>query len=141
MDYNYSYDATTASSSGGVVAALFGGVFLIVWLAFALLMIISMWKIFTKAGKPGWAAIVPIYNIITLLEVVGKPMWWFVIIFFVPFANLVFGILLMLELGKVFGKTAGWSVVFLFLFSFIGLPWLAFGKDQYKAPPAPAATV
>ena len=69
----YSYDNGAA---GGILGAIG-----FVYFAIILLIIISMWKIFTKAGKPGWAAIIPIYNIIVLLEIVGKPVWWIILIF------------------------------------------------------------
>ncbi|MEA2043640.1 MAG: DUF5684 domain-containing protein, partial [Bacteroidota bacterium] len=51
----------------------------IIYLAIIVLMIASLWKIFEKAGKPGWASIIPIYNLIVLLEIVGKPVWWFIL--------------------------------------------------------------
>ena len=65
-----------AQSNAELGAAAGAGLFIIlIYLAIVLLMIASMWKVFTKAGKPGWAAIVPIYNTIVLLEIVGKPIW------------------------------------------------------------------
>ena len=73
-------------AAGGLIAALGTGVML-VGLVFGLLIIASLWKIFTKAGKPGWAAIVPIYNIIVLLEIVNKPLWW-IVLFFIPLVTL-----------------------------------------------------
>ncbi len=136
MDYSYNYNYTVDPASAGLFAGI-GIVWSLIWMAVAILMIISQWKIFTKAGKPGWAAIIPIYNIIVLLEVVGKPLWWIVLLL-IPFVNIVIYIILALELGKVFGKSGGWSFVFLILLSVIGYPWLAFGKDQYQQPPAPA---
>ena len=68
---------TTSTTTTGVspLAAGMGIGMMLVWFAVVLILIISMWKIFTKAGKPGWAAIVPIYNIIVLLEIVCKPIW------------------------------------------------------------------
>ncbi len=74
-------------SDGGMMGALFGGAFALVWLAVAVVMIIGWWKIFEKAGKPGWAAIVPIYNIIVLCEIVGRPAWW-VVLFLIPCVNI-----------------------------------------------------
>ncbi len=95
--------------------------------------IICTWKIFTKAGKPGWASIVPIYNIIVQLEIVGKPAWWIVFLF-IPPVNIVIAIILTIEFGKVFGKSVGWSILLLMLFSPIGYAILAFGNDQYIPP-------
>jgi len=74
------------SGSGGLMAML--GAFAFVYLAIVVLILISMWKIFTKAGKPGWAAIIPIYNIIVWLEIVNKPVWW-IILLCIPFVNIV----------------------------------------------------
>jgi len=139
MDYSYNYNYTADAATTG----LFAGAMLVwtlIWMALGLLMIISMWKIFTKAGKPGWASIIPIYNLIVMLEVIGKPLWW-IVLYLVPFVNIVIGIIIAIELGKVFGKGAGWAIIFLIILPFIGYPWLGFGKDQYTQPAAtpPAA--
>src|SRR6185503_5232149 len=87
------------SGGGGVMAALFGGVSALIGLAIAVVVIVSWWKIFEKAGQPGWAAIVPIYNLIVLLQIVRKPLWW-IVLFLLPCANIVAIILLGLEVAK-----------------------------------------
>lgn len=107
------------------------GAIMIVYFAVLILLIASMWKIFTKAGKPGWAAIVPIYNIIVLLEIVGKPVWW-IVLFLIPFVNIIVAIMVVLELAKKFGKGGGFAVGLLLL-PFIFYPMLAFGDAQYNA--------
>ena len=123
------------SSSGGGAA---GGVAMIIWLAVVVLMIVSMWKVFTKAGKPGWASIVPIYNVIVLLEIAGKPLWW-IILFFIPIANLVVAIMALAGLAKNFGRGAG-TVLGLIFLPVIFWPILAFGSAQYQpVADAPAA--
>ncbi len=94
--------------------------------------VVGMWKIFTKAGKPGWAAIIPIYNYIVLMEIIGKPLWW-VIMLLLPCVNLVFGILVYIELAKCFGKDAFYGVL-LFLFRTIMIPVLGFSDAQYTPP-------
>ncbi len=114
------------------VGAAGGGIFMIIWLAVMVLMIASMWKVFTKAGQPGWAAIIPIYNVIVLLQVVGKPVWW-IILFLIPFVNLIMMILVALELSKVFGKGGGFAAG-LILLPFIFYPVLAFGDARYVPP-------
>jgi hypothetical protein len=120
------------SSEGlGMVAGLLGLGFSVVMLAFTVLMIASVWKIFTKAGKPGWAAIVPIYNLVVLLEIVGKPIWW-IILCLIPFVNFVALILLAIALAEKFGKGAGFGVGLAFL-PFVFYPMLAFGDARYKA--------
>lgn len=107
-------------------------VYIIFILAFTVLMIISLWKIFVKAGKPGWAAIVPIYNYIVWCEIVGRPVWW-VIMLLIPCVNIVFGIILCIDLAKSFGKDAGYGIG-LALLSIIFFPMLGFGKAQYIGP-------
>lgn len=110
------------------------GVFGLVYLAFIVLIIVSLWKIFTKAGEPGWAAIVPIYNAIVLLKIAGKP-WWWLLLFIIPFVNLVIGILVMISLAKNFGKGGGFGVG-LALLGFIFFPILAFGDARYQGQKA-----
>jgi hypothetical protein len=102
---------------------------LIILFAFTILMIASVWKIFTKAGKPGWASIVPIYNIVVLIEIVRKPMWW-IAMFFIPFVNFVFCILLSVGLAKAFGKSGAFAAGLIFLGP-IFFPILGFGSAQY----------
>ena len=108
----------------------FGG---IVWLAVIVLMIAAMWKIFEKAGKPGWAAIIPIYNIIILLEIVGKPIWWLFVILFVPVVNIIFGIWMVNLLSKSFGKDEAFTIG-LILLGIVFYPILGFGDAKYQGP-------
>lgn len=124
------YDSYESVDSGGLMAAM--GAFAFVYFAILILIVISMWKIFTKAGKPGWAAIIPIYNLIVLLEIVGKPIWW-LILMFIPFVNLIFLIILTHQLSLAFGQGIGMTLLLLFL-PFIGYPMLAFGSAQYTRP-------
>lgn len=113
----------------GAGVGLFVG---LIYLAFILLIVVSCWKLFEKAGKPGWAAIVPIYNIIVLLEIVGKPVWW-VVLFLIPCVGLVIAILVAIELAKAFGKGAGFGIG-IALLGFVFLPMLAFGDAKYIGP-------
>lgn len=119
---------------GGALGALFGGVFLIIWLAVVLLIVASLWKVFTKAGKPGWACLVPIYNLIVLLEIAGKPAWW-IVLFLIPLVNLVVCILTCISLAQNFGKSTGFAMGLIFL-PFIFYPVLGFGDAQYMAKAA-----
>jgi hypothetical protein len=109
-------------------------VVMIIYLAIIVLMIASMWKVFVKAGKPGWAAIVPIYNIIVLLQIVGRPTWW-IILFLIPIVSIVIMIMVMIDFAKSFGKGGGFAAG-LILLGFIFLPILAFGDAQYVGPAA-----
>ncbi|MEZ4784173.1 MAG: DUF5684 domain-containing protein [Candidatus Kapaibacterium sp.] len=100
------------------------------WLALLVLAIASWWKLFEKAGKPGWAAIVPIYNIVVFLEIIEKPVWW-IILYIIPLVGVVFVILSYVELAKKFGKDVGFAVG-LILLGIVFLPMLAFGDAQYQ---------
>ena len=97
-----------------------------------LIVIISWWKIFEKAGQPGWKAIIPIYNAYILLKIVGKPGWW-LILFLIPFVNLVFLIWTYNMLSKSFGKDEAFTVG-LVLLGFVFFPILAFGSAKYLGP-------
>ena len=119
---------------GSGAAAGMGIGFMVLWLAIVVLMIASMWKVFVKAGKPGWAAIIPIYNIVVLLEIVGKPVWW-IILMLIPIVNFVILIILTIGLAKSFGKGAGFGLGLLFLAP-IFYPMLAWGDAQYQGPQA-----
>jgi hypothetical protein len=96
-----------------------------------------MWKMFVKAGKPGWAAIIPIYNTIVLIEIVGKPIWWF-LLFLVPCVNFVFIIWTYNLLSKSFGKSEGFTVGLLLL-NPIFVCILGFGDAVYLGPSAAEA--
>ncbi len=111
---------------------------LLVYLAPLIVTVAGVWKTFEKAGKPGWAAIVPIYNIIIMLEIVGKPTWWVVLIF-VPLVNLVILIILYHQMSLSFGRGVGMTVL-LILLPFVGWPMLGFGDAQYQGPAGAAVT-
>jgi hypothetical protein len=119
-----------SSGAGAGVAAAAAGVFGLIYLAILLLVIAGLWKIFTKAGQPGWAAIVPIYNLVVLLNIVGKPIWWLALMLF---CGPVGWILVSLALAKSFGKEMGFALGLMFL-SPIFIPMLGFGSAQYKGP-------
>jgi hypothetical protein len=105
-------------------------VFFIVWLLIVVLAIAGLWKTFAKAGKPGWGAIIPIYNAILLLEIAGRPIWW-IILFFIPLVNLVVGIIVGIDVARNFGKGTGFGLG-LALLGFIFYPILGFGDARYQ---------
>lgn len=111
---------------------MFGTIILAIWI----LLIASMWMTFAKAGKPGWAAIVPIYNLWVMLEIVGRPGWW-LILMFIPLVNFVIAIIVFIDLAKSFGRGAGFGLGLLLL-GFIFFPILGFGSDAYVGPSAKA---
>jgi len=102
----------------------------LVYLAVLLLMVVGMWKMFVKAGQPGWAILIPIYNTIVLIQVAGKPIWWFLLML-IPIANLVVYILLSIEIAKKFGKGGGFAVG-LMLLPYVFYPILGFGSAEYQ---------
>lgn len=103
---------------------------LIIYVGFIVFLIASMWKMFEKAGQPGWAAIVPIYNIYVLTQIAEKPGWW-LLLFFISLVNLVASIMVWSAISSRFGKGDGFTVG-LVLLSFIFIPILGFGDAQYK---------
>jgi uncharacterized protein DUF5684 len=107
---------------------------MIVGLLVALLLIVAMWKVFTKAGQPGWASIIPIYNLYIWCKIVGRPGWW-VILMLIPFVNIIVGIILCIDMAKSFGKGAGFGIG-LALLGVIFIPILGFGSAQYQGPSA-----
>jgi Family of unknown function (DUF5684) len=107
---------------------------LIAELLIALLVIVAMWKVFTKAGRPGWASIIPIYNMYVWCKIVGRPGWW-VILMLIPLMNIVIGIIVCIDLAKSFGKGAGFGIG-IALLGIIFLPILGFGSAQYQGPSA-----
>ena len=124
---------TTCSASNTAIctalAASFFGFAVIILLVVAVLIIAGMWKTFTKAGHPGWAAIIPIYNYIVLLQIAKKPIWWIFLIF-IPFVNIIIEIIVLYNVSKLFGKD-GWFTVGLFFLPVIFYPILGFGKSVY----------
>ena len=110
-----------------------GLVFWVVCIAFAVVEIAAVWKTFVKAGQPGWAAIVPIYNGIVMLQIAGRPVWWF-LLYFIPLVNIIIAIIVMIDFAKSFGKGVGFALGLIFL-PIIFFPILAWGDAQYQGPP------
>jgi len=94
------------------------------------LSIVALWKLFTKAGKPGWASIIPIYNNLVLIDIAGKPMWWFLLMF-IPVVGIVISIMVLIGLAKNFGRGAG-TVIGLIFLPLIFMLILAFGSAEYN---------
>ncbi len=117
-------------AGGGIGSTLV----LLIELAIFVAIIVGMWKMYTKAGKPGWAAIIPIYNVIVLLEICGRPIWW-ILLFLIPCVNFVIAIIVWIDVAKSFGKGVGFGLGLAFL-GFIFVPILGFGSDKYIGPAA-----
>lgn len=154
MDYSYyyyntyDYDPTPYTSSidsssavAGLSAALgaFVGVVLIVSLVIAILQIIALWKIYTKAGEKGWKCIIPIYNMVVLFKIAGISPWLILLylLAIIPFvgwiAPLVLTIYLAHSIAKSFGKDVGYTIGLIFL-PVIFYMILGFGSAEYVGP-------
>ena len=146
MSYNYSAydsafeDAFASTLKTGIFASIGIIIFMLVLgLATAILMIVSWWKIFSKAGKPGWAAIVPVYSFWVMLEIVGLPGWLSLgmLFTFIPFVGYLIGlgifglnIYVAIKIAPMFGKDTGFAIG-LILLPIVFYPMLAFGKNEY----------
>ena len=109
-------------NSGGMLQPL-------IMLGVMVFLIAALWRMFDKAGKPGWASIVPIYNAFVMLQIAGRPGWW-LLLMFIPFVNIVIAFVLALDIAKAFGKGTGFGMGLFFL-GFIFYPVLGFGNAQY----------
>ncbi|MFN0275619.1 MAG: DUF5684 domain-containing protein [Chitinophagales bacterium] len=101
----------------------------IIYIAVIVIVIAGMWKAFEKAGKPGWAVIIPIYNIIVMLQIAKRPLWW-IFLLIIPLVNIIILFIMSIDIAKNFGKEAGFGVG-LALLGFIFWPILGFGDAQY----------
>ncbi len=111
------------SSGGSFLGTLF---YVIVTVA----VIAGWWKIFEKAGKPGWAILIPIYNFYIMTQICGKQWWWVILMLLFPI-NIIFIILIMLEFLKRFGQPL-WHIILMIFIGFIYIPWLGFGPATYR---------
>lgn len=105
------------------------GFILFLVVVFIILPIVPYWVVYSKCGKPGWACLVPIYNTLALLSIVGKP-WWWLLLLCIPIVNLYCIIVVLNRLSVGFGHGVGFTIGLIF-FPFIFLSILAFSKDKY----------
>jgi hypothetical protein len=103
----------------------------IISIAIMVAVVAGIWKVFVKAGHPGWAAIVPIYNLVILMQIAGKPVWW-IVLFFIPLANFIAAILVSIAIAERFGKGTGFGLGLAFLGP-IFYPLLGFSDAQYQS--------
>jgi hypothetical protein len=125
--------AAVAKTSTGSASGLF-----LFFLVVIIFYIAAYWRVFKKAGEPGWGALVPIYNLYLLCKISGRPEWW-LILFFIPLVNIVIALIIAMDLAKAFSKSSGFGIG-LWLLSFIFVPILAFGSSTYTYPSAAART-
>jgi hypothetical protein len=100
--------------------------------AIAIFLIAAQWRVFAKAGQPGWAAIIPIYNVYVMTKIAGKPGIW-TLLMFIPLVNIIFAIWLINMISKSFGHDEGFTVG-LVLLGIVFWPILGFGKSKYQGP-------
>jgi hypothetical protein len=124
------------SDSGNLYPA-FGGMAIFFWLVVGATMIVGGWKVFEKAGQPGWAILVPIYNAYIMLKVAGRPGWW-LLLYFIPLVNLIVMIVVQIDIAKAFGQGAAFGFFLLFLLCGIGYLVLGFGDYEYQGAPVGA---
>jgi uncharacterized membrane protein YhaH (DUF805 family) len=136
MSNNVAFLMFQSDTSSNVPSAGMGIGIAVIWLVVMVVLIAAMWKVFEKAGEPGWAAIIPIYNLYILLKIAGRPGWW-ILLFLIPFVNFIIAIVVAFDVAKRFGKGAGFALGLVFL-PFIFYPLLAWGDAQYHAAPAAA---
>ena len=101
------------------------------YLLIVVLMLVSSWKVYEKAGRQGWEGIIPIYNLYVMLQIINRPWWWLLIMIFIPIANVIMMIIALKEFLAKFGKGIGFTIATIF-FPFITYPILAFGDAQFK---------
>lgn len=116
------------SSGGGMAAVIMG----VIALVLCVICIVSEWKIFEKAGEPGWASIAPLYNLYVMAKITMGNGLFFLLVF-VPIAQMIIVLIMGWKLIKAFGGGFGMFLLYLFL-PFIALPIIAFGDAQYLGP-------
>ena len=133
-NYNLTYDYPKTAASAGIFAGFFTFFIILVVLACVVLTMVAQWKIFKKAGKEGWKALIPIYNTYTLLQILNmEPM--LCLLMLLPFAQFMLNIVMCVKLAKSFGKTTGFAIG-LILLGPIFLMILGFGNATYKQLPS-----
>jgi len=118
--------------SGIIAATTSSSPSLVIGLVFLVLDVIAFWMIFAKAGRPGWAAIIPFYNLYTMCKVAGRPGWWW-ILFLIPFVNIVVAFIVYIDIAKAFGKGTFFGVLLVF-FTIICALILGLGSSTYTLP-------
>lgn len=149
-----------AALGGAAVGGILGigvGMFFTMLIIFWIFQIIAYWKLFTKAGEPGWKSIIPVYNSYIQYKISWKPMWFWITfaVLFVfellgQFGNpeapntalliitsivglilLVINIMATVKLSRAFGHGIGYAIGLIFLWP-IFILILGYGKSEYK---------
>jgi hypothetical protein len=104
----------------------------IVEIVVALLGIVGLWRMFAKAGRPGWGAIIPIFNLYLFVRTAGRPGWW-IVLYIVPLVNIVVHAIVCMDVARSFGRSRAFGIIALWLLSVIGFVILGFGESRYSA--------
>jgi len=123
---NHYHDVLSLAQGAGGAAEMFMA---IIWVAICLLSLVGMALTFAKAGKPGWGVLIPIYNIVLLLQIAGRPVWW-IFLFLIPVVNVVIFVVVSVDIAGAFGKGPGFGLGLAFL-GFLFFPILGFGDAEY----------
>lgn len=129
---SYYYDTYSRSGSEG------SGIYYLIYIAVIVLLLASYWQMFKKAGRPGWAAIVPFYNAYVLSDIAMGSGWLF-LLSFIPVVNVVYSAILCYKLGQAYGRSTAFSVGLIFLAP-IFMPILAFSSNSYYCGPSPSTS-
>ncbi len=127
--------STGSDAAGGAFIVLFIVLYVVIFvvaIALTILQVVGMWKIFEKSGQQGWLALIPYLNVYVLIRIVGREGWW-IILYFIPCVNVVIGVIIALDLARVFGKSEGYGIGLAFL-PFVFYPMLGFGDARYVGP-------
>lgn len=119
----------TLARASGAEAGPAGMIAMLVWLAVILTVIAGMWRVFSKAGQPGWGVLIPFYNVFLMCKIAQRPAWWLILLF-VPVVNLIIGVIMSIDIAKHFGKGTGFGMGLAFL-GFIFYPILGFSGARY----------
>jgi len=109
-------------------------IYLILMIVFSIATLVGLWKIFEKAGKPGWTVLVPFYNLYIWLKIIRKPIWWYIFLL-IPFINVFMILLMIVELVKCFKKYGLGAQALGAVFPFAYLPYLGFSKEETYLDP------
>ncbi|MGB8179744.1 MAG: DUF5684 domain-containing protein [Acidimicrobiales bacterium] len=116
---------------GAVVAGIAGAFFLVV-IAVFLFYVIAAWRVYSKAGVPGWGVLIPIYNVYLWCKIAGRPGWW-ILLFFIPVVNFIVHLIVSLDVAKSFGRSGAFGAG-LWILGFIFVPILGYGSSRYVGP-------
>lgn len=117
------YAAADKMGAASLLIFIFGFVVFFIY-------IVAVWKVYKKAGKPGWASIIPFYSTYVLLKIAGRPGWWF-LLYFVPIVQLVINIIVSIDIAKKFSRSTLFGIFLIWLLPLIGFVILSEGKSQY----------